>query len=1091
MNISAPFVKRPVATTLLAVGIGLAGALGFAKLPVAPLPRVDFPTIMVSASLPGANPETMASSVASPLERSLGNIASVSEMTSRSSIGQASVTLQFGLDRDIDGAARDVQGAIAAARADLPSSLRSNPTYRKLNPADAPILVLGLTSKTRTPGQLYDVASNVLQQRLSQIEGVGQVFIAGSALPAVRVEINPQALSKYGVGLENVRAALAAANANSPKGALAGQGRTYQVYTNDQASTAAEFRSVIVAWRNGAPVRLTDVAEVVDSVEDLRNEGFVNGKPGILVLFNAQPGANIIRTTELVKAELPYLREALPSDVDMIVTADRSNTIRAAVADTGLTLLLSIALVTLIVFLFLRDLRAASVPAVVTPLSIVGAFGAMYLAGFSLNILSLMALTIATGFVVDDAIVVLENIKRHVEGGASPRQAALEGAREVGFTVISISVSLVAVFIPILFMGGIIGRLFHEFALTLTFAIAVSLVLSLTLTPMMCALVLRRRPERAPPRFDPFGALTRAYGRSLGFALRHGGFVMLTLFAVVCLNVSLFAIIPKGFFPQVDAGRIMGSIQGDQSISFQAMRVKAKQLLDIVRADPAVESVVGFTGGNETNTGRSFITLKPLSERDVSAQQVIDRLRPKISAVPGVTLFMFPVQDLRMGGRPTNSLYQYTLQGDDAEDIYEFTPKLVAELRGNPFLADVNADQQQAGLATKIVIDRDAAARFGLDVNVISQTLYDAFGQRQVSTIYSAVNQYKVVMEVAPQYWQDPAILNDLYVTPAGSRAGGAATSNLPSGAVRAASAGASAAPAASDAARNAATNAIAVGGSSSASAGAAVATANAAMIPLSAIARFEPAKTSLNVNHQGLFVASTISFNLPPGVSLGKAILEIDKATARIGMPATIRGLPQGTAKAFQESFSNQGLLLAAALFAVYVTLGVLYESLIHPVTILSTLPSAGVGAVLALMAFRLEFSVIAMIGVILLIGIVKKNAIMMIDFALAAERERGLSPRAAIHEACLLRFRPIMMTTFAAILGAIPLAVSYGDGAELRRPLGVAIIGGLVVSQLLTLYTTPVLYLYMERLRQRSKARFARLFPRLAGGGPGRSAA
>ncbi|ACK49149.1 acriflavin resistance protein [Methylocella silvestris BL2] len=1086
MNISAPFIRRPVATILIAAGIGLAGALGFLNLPVAPLPQVDFPTIAVSATLPGASPETVASSVASPLERSLGQIAAVTEMTSRSTIGQATITLQFDIDRDINGAARDVQGAINAARADLPTSLRSNPTYRKINPADAPILLLGLTSKTKTAGQIYDIATNILQPRLSQIEGVGQASLAGSALPAVRVEINPHALSKYGIGLEDVRAALAGANANSPKGSIEGDDRHFQIYTNDQANVAADYRNLVIAYRDGAPVRLSDVAEVLDSVEDLRNEGLINGKTGVLVVISPEPGANIIRTVDTIKAELTHLRAAMPADIDMIVTGDRSNTIRASVQDTEQTLLFSIALVTLIVFLFLRDWRSASVPAVVTPLSIIGAFGAMYLAGFSLNILSLMALTIATGFVVDDAIVVLENIARHIEEGARPLEAALAGAREVGFTVISISVSLIAVFIPILFMGGIIGRLFREFALTLTFAIIISLVLSLTLTPMMCALVLKARPvmARASRRFDPFAALQRGYGRTLGWALRHSGFVMLALFATICLNISLFTIIPKGFFPQVDTGRIMGSIVADQSISFQAMREKLRQLQDIVQRDPAVSSIVGFTGGSETNSGRCFINLKPRAQRDVSADEVIARLRGPLARVPGVTLYLQAVQDLRMGGRLANAQYQYTLQGDDANEIYRFAPKLVEALRNSRVIADINADQQQGGLASQIVIDRDAAARLGVTMNEISQTLYDAFGQRQVSTIFSAVNQYHVVMEVAPRYWQDPSILKDIYVSPAGGNPSGSAQSALPSGTVTSAanSSASASAQAADDSARNAATNAIASTGKSSASAGAAVSTSKEKMIPLAALAHFEPGKTSLNINHQGLFVASTLSFNLRPGFSLGQGITEINKASAQIGMPASIRGVPQGAAQAFQASLGNQGVLFLAALAAVYIVLGILYESFIHPITILSTLPSAGVGAVLALLAFHLEFSVIAMIGVILLIGIVKKNAIMMIDFALAAERSRGLSPRESIFEASMLRFRPIMMTTFAAILGAAPLALSAGEGAELRRPLGVAIVGGLIVSQMLTLYTTPVLYLYMDRFRLAAKGRWRRLFPRLA---------
>ena len=1085
MNISAPFIARPVATVLLAVGLALAGALAFLHLPVSPLPEVDFPTISVQANLPGASPDTVASTVASPLERALGRIAAVSEMTSTSSIGSTAITLQFDIDRDIDGAARDVQAAINAARADLPTNLRSNPIYRKLNPADAPILLLTLTSKTLTPGQMYDSASNILQQRLSQLDGIGQVTIGGSALPAVRVEINPHALSKYGIGLEDVRAALAAANANSPKGAIEGNGQHLQIYTNDQANHAADYRPLVIAYRNGAPVHLTDVAEVTDSVEDLRNEGLVNGKPGIILLLFRQPGANIIKTVDAVKAELPHLIAAMPAAIEVSLAGDRSNTIRASLKDTEWTLMVAIGLVTLIVFLFLRDIRATFIPAISVPLSVVGTFGAMYLAGFSLNILSLMALTIATGFVVDDAIVVLENVTRYIEAGMRPVEAALTGAGEVGFTVISISISLIAVFIPILFMGGLLGRLFREFAVTLSFAILISLALSLTLTPMMCALLLKPRPrgQARARRFDPLAALVRGYGRTLSWALRHSGLIMLLLFATVCLNVALFTIIPKGFFPQEDTGRIMGAIQGDQSISFQAMEQKLKTLQDIVQADPAVASVVGFTGGTQTNSGRSFLTLKPKAQRDVSSDGVIARVRGKLGQVPGVNLFLQSVQDIHMGGRTSNAQYQYTLQGDDANAIYDFTPKLVEALRNSSVLADVSSDQQQGGVQTNVEIDRDTAARLGLTASQIDNTLYDAFGQRQVSTIYSAVNQYHVVMEVAPRYWQDPSILKDLYVSTSGGNPSGSAQSNLPSGTVQSKATGASAvAVGASDSARNASTNSLAAAGHSSASAGAAVSTAQETMVPLSAVAHFAPGKTPLMVNHQGLFVASTISFNLRPGASLSQAIAEINRTATQLMMPPSIHGVPQGAAKAFQASLGNQGLLFIAALGAVYIVLGVLYESFIHPITILSTLPSAGVGAVLALMLFGAEFSIIALIGVILLIGIVKKNAILMIDFALEAERTQGLSPREAIFQACMLRFRPIMMTTFAAILGAIPLALSFGEGGEIRRPLGIAIVGGLVVSQVLTLYTTPVLYLYMDEFRLWAKARWRGLFPHFA---------
>ncbi|MGK9169197.1 efflux RND transporter permease subunit [Inquilinus limosus] len=1086
MNLSAPFIARPVATTLLTLGIVLAGLFAYLQLPVSPLPQVDFPTISVTASLPGASPETVAATVASPLERHLGAIADVTEMTSQSSVGQARITLQFGLDRDIDGAARDVQAAINAARADLPASLRSNPTYRKVNPADAPVLILALTSKTLTRGQIYDAASNVLQQRLSQIEGIGNVTLGGAALPAVRVELNPQALARYGIGLEDVRAALAAANANSPKGAIEEAGRHFQITSNDQASRAEDYRPLVIAYRNGAAVRLQDVAEVVDSVEDLRNAGLADGQPAVLVLLYREPGANIIDTVDRVRAELPHLRAAMPRDIEITPAADRTGTIRASLNDTQLTLVISVLLVMLVVFAFLRDPRAAIVPAVAVPVSITGTFGAMYLLGYSLDNLSLMALTIATGFVVDDAIVVLENIARHVEAGMPRRQAALRGAREVGFTVLSISISLVAVFLPILLMGGLVGRIFREFALTLSVAIAVSMAISLTTTPMLCALLLRHRPPAAERRSGLLARTLRVYERTLGWALRHGGLVLLVLFGVVCLNIALFAVIPKGFFPQQSTGRLVGGIVADQSISFRLMQQKLGQLMDIVRADPAVESIVGFTGGggggrSQTNTGQVFVTLKPLPERGVSDDEVIARLRDKLAVVPGVRLFLVSAQDIRAGGRQSNAAYQYTLQSDSSQELQEWGPKLVQALQQSPVLADVNSDQQQKGLETDLVIDRDTAARLGITPQQIDNTLYDAFGQRQVSTIYSAINQYHVVMEVAPQYWQSPETLKDLYVSTSGGSASGTASTNAAAGTVGTAAVGVN------DAARNAATNALANAGRRGTSSGAAVSTAQETMVPLSAISHVGPGNTPLSVNHQGLFAATTISFNLAPGKSLSDAAAAVQQAMVDLHMPATIHGSFQGTAQVFQSSLRDEPVLILAALAAVYIVLGILYESTIHPITILSTLPSAGVGAVLALMLFGTEFSLIAMIGVILLIGIVKKNAIMMIDFALEAERSRGLSPREAILEACLLRFRPILMTTMAAIFGAIPLAVGFGSGSELRQPLGIAIVGGLIVSQLLTLYTTPVLYLVLDRLRHWSRGRWARAFPRLAGAAPG----
>jgi multidrug efflux pump len=1097
MNLSRPFIARPVATTLLAVGIALSGVFAFTKLPVAPLPQVDFPTISVQATLPGASPETVATSVASPLERHLGSIADVSEMTSQSSVGSTRITLQFGLNRDIDGAARDVQAAINAARADLPASLRSNPTYHKVNPADAPILILALTSNTLTAGQLYDSAATVLQQSLSQVDGIGEVDVSGSANPAVRVELEPQMLFHYGIGLEDVRAALAAANANSPKGSIEFGPNHVQLYTNDQARKASQYKDLIIAYRNGSAVHLSDVSEVVDSVEDLRNLGLYNGKRSVLVILYRQPGANIIDTVDRVKGMLPQLKASLPADVDVIPTVDRSTTIRASLKDTEHTLIIAVALVVMVVFLFLRNWRATLIPSVAVPISIIGTFGAMYLMGFSIDNLSLMALTIATGFVVDDAIVVLENISRHIEDGVPRMKAAFLGAREVGFTVVSISISLVAVFLPILLMGGIVGRLFREFALTLSLAIAVSLLVSLTLTPMMCSRLLNepheRKEEGRIARWleRGFQSMQRGYERTLGWSLRHPRLIMLVLIATIGLNVWLYVIIPKGFFPQQDTGRMVGGIQADQSTSFQAMKGKFAEMMKIVGENPAVDGVVGFTGGRQTNSGFMFVQLKPKPGRHVSADQVIQQLRGPLSDVAGVRTFLQAVQDIRVGGRQSNAQYQFTLLADSTADLYTWGPKLTEALQARPELADVNSDQQQGGLESMVTIDRASAARLNIEPAQIDNTLYDAFGQRQVSTIYNPLNQYHVVMEVAPKYWQSPDMLKQIYVSTSGGSASGAQTTNATAGTVTApvansnstsASSGgtagtttSSAAAIASDSARNLAINSLAASGKSSASSGAAVSTSKETMIPLSAIASFGPGSTPLSVNHQSQFVASTISFNLPPGKSLSDATKAIYDTMAEIGMPGTIHGSFQGTAQAFQQSLSDMPLLILAALAAVYIVLGILYESYIHPLTILSTLPSAGVGALLALLLFQTEFSIIALIAVILLIGIVKKNAIMMIDFAIEASRQ-GLSSYDAIHQACLLRFRPIMMTTCAALLGALPLAFGNGDGAELRAPLGIAIVGGLIVSQMLTLYTTPVVYLYMDRMRVWWEARSRR---------------
>ncbi|HEY4072050.1 MAG TPA: multidrug efflux RND transporter permease subunit [Herbaspirillum sp.] len=1010
----AVFIRRPIATTLLTLAIFLAGALAFQLLPVSPLPQVDYPTISVSARLPGASPETMAATVATPLERALGRIAGVSEITSSSSLGSSRVTLQFDLNRDINGAARDVQAAINAARSLLPSGMPSNPTYRKVNPADAPIMIIALTSDSLTRGQMYDAADTILGQKFLQVEGIGDVSIGGGSQPAVRVEINPMQLNHYGIGLETVRNAITTTNANRPKGFLSDDEHNWQIQANDQAKLASDYLPLIVSYQNGAAVRIADIAEVKDSVVDVRNAGLVGKQPAVMIILFRQPGANIIETVDRVKALLPQLSASIPAAIKMQVAIDRSPTIRASLSEVERTLVISIGLVILVVFLFLRNGRATAIPAITVPVSLVGTFAVMYLCGFSLNNLSLMALTTATGFVVDDTIVVLENISRYIEEGMAPKEAALKGTQEVGFTVLSMSISLIAVFIPILLMGGIIGRLFREFAVTLSVAILVSLLVSLTTTPMLCAKWLKapdknKKPSRLFVASErAFNAMHGGYRRSLGWALRHGPLMMVILLATIVLNVYLYVVVPKGFFPQQDTGRLNGAIKADQSISFQAMRTKLQRFIDLVAKDPAVDLVMGFTGGGSRNSASLFVSLKPLSQRKESADQVIARLRKSLAGEPGAQLFLQSVQDIRIGGRAGSSQYQYTLQGDDLNELRAWAPKVQVALSKLPMITDVDTDQEVKGQQTSLVFDRDAMARLGITQSQVDSVLNDAFGQRQVSTIYNALNQYHVVMEVAPQYWQSAEALKDIYLqTPGGQTT------------------------------------------------------------PLSAVAHWGPTNTSLSVNHQGQFAATTISFNLPLGVSLSDATKDIEQATADIGLPSSVHGSFQGNAKAFQDSLSSQPLLIAAALIAVYIVLGMLYESVVHPITILSTLPSAGVGALLALIATGSEFNIIALIGVLLLIGIVKKNAIMMIDFALTAEREHNLKPEEAILQACLLRFRPIMMTTAAALFGALPLALGHGDGAEMRIPLGISIVGGLLLSQLLTLYTTPIVYLYMDRFR------------------------
>ena len=1024
MSLSSPFIRRPVATTLLTIGLALAGLLAFGVLPVAPLPRVDFPTISVQASLPGASPETMAATVATPLERALGRIAGVTEMTSSSSMGSSHITLQFDLSRSIDGAARDVQAAINAARSLLPSGLPSNPTYRKVNPADAPVMILSLTSATLSQGQMYDAASTVLAQALSQVDGVGEVDVGGSSLPAVRVDADPAVLDRDGIGLEQVRAAIVASNANRPKGVLEDSTRHWQIAANDQMMRAADYRPLIVAWRDGAPVRLGDVASVSDSVQDLRNAGLADGRPAVLILIRRQPGANVIATVDRVKAILPALRASIPAAIDLDVASDSTTTIRASLRDVERTLLVAIALVILVVFLFLRRWRAAAIPAVAVPVSLVATFIVMALAGYSIDNLSLMALTIATGFVVDDAVVVLENASRHVEAGLSPMDAALRGAQEVGFTVLSMSTSLVAVFVPILLMSGVMGRLLHEFAITLSAAILMSLLVSLTTTPMMCAHVLRARAqEKEPGRLSRaiergFQRLHDLYDTTLTWALDHRRLTLASLFVAVGLTVVLYVIVPKGFMPQQDTGRLNGSLQADQSISFQAMNAKLAAFDRILRADPAVAHVVAFTGGGQRNSANFFVILKPLAERKVSSDLIIARLRKQMARVPGASLYLQAVQDVRVGGRAGNAQYQYTLSGDDLAELQAWAPRVQRALATVPEITDVNSDQQQKGLQTSLVVDRDRAAELGVSMSQLDATLNDLYGQRQVSVIYNPLNQYRVVLEATPADDQRPEALASTYVM-----------------------------------------------------------SSQGATVPLTAFARWGPTNTALAVNHQGQFVATTLSFNLVPGASLSGAAAGIEAAVAELRLPPTIHGSFQGTAQAFQASLANQPLLILAALLTVYLVLGILYESLVHPLTILSTLPSASGGAILALLVTGTQFSIIAFIGVILLIGIVKKNAILMIDFAIDEQRRSGVSAREAIHRASLLRLRPILMTTMAAMLGAVPLALGHGEGAELRQPLGISIVGGLLVSQLLTLYTTPVVYLYLEHFGARASSVLERL--------------
>ena len=1014
MHISRPFIERPVATSLLSIAILMAGGVAYFFLPVAPLPRVDFPTLVVSAQLPGASPETMASSVATPLERTFGRIAGVTEMTSTSQLGSTNITLQLDLDRDINAAARDVQSAINAAAGQLPTNLPSLPRYRENNPTDAPILILGLTSDSVPRSHLYDIADSILSQKISQVDGVGLVFIGGGAKPAVRVDLNPLALAHYQIGLAQVRLALQSANANTPKGVVEDRGNRWVISDTDQLLAPEQYAPLIVAYRDGAPVRLSDIGKVTEGVEDVRNSGFVNGDPGVFMFIFRQPGANIIAAVDQIKLLLPELRASIPPSVHFLVASDRSQTIRASVHNIQFTLMLTVALVVMVIFLFLRNVWATVIPSISVPLSLVGTFGVMFLLGYSIDNLSLMALAIVTGFVVDDAIVVIENITRYLEAGDSPMEAALKGSREIGPTVLSMSISLISVFIPILLMGGIVGRLFREFAITLSVAVLVSLVVSLTATPAMCARLLKSPKDIEHGRAYLFGErifswMHRNYGRGLRWVLAHQSLMLGVTIAAVCLNVYLYIIVPKGFFPQQDTGRLNGAVIGQQDSSFSSMIGKFSQLQKIVQSDPAVLNVMGFVGGGAENVGRFIVELKPPEERKITADQVIARLRRKLAVVPGASAYMQAFQDVRVGGLFTSSQYQFTLQGETLEDLRNWAPRIESKLRVLPGLRDVTSDQQDQGLQASLVFDRDTAGRLGIQSQQIDETLYDAFGQRQVSTIYTQLNQYHVVMEVDPIYQNSPDAVQSLYV-------------RSPSG----------------------------------------------AEVPLSAISRFEQKNTALAVNHKGQFPSVTISFNLDPNVALGDAVREIEVAALQMGVPSTIHLSFSGTAQAFQDSLKNEPYLLLAAVVTVYIVLGMLYESYIHPVTILSTLPSAGVGALLALRLTHTDLSVIALIGIILLIGIVQKNAIMMIDFALDAERKQGKKPIEAIYQACLLRFRPIMMTTTAALLGGLPLALEGGMGSELRRPLGISIVGGLMVSQVLTLFTAPVVYLFMDRVHK-----------------------
>ncbi len=1115
MNFSEVFVRRPIATTLLTLGLALAGIAAFFLLPVAPLPTVDFPTVFVQASLPGASPETMATSVATPLERHLGLISDVTEMTSQSRVGQSTMILQFDLNRNIDGAARDVQAAIVASRADLPATLKSNPTYRKANPSAAPILILAMTSATRKPTQIYDVAANLIQQRLSQIKGVGEVNIGGASLPAVRVELNPNALSHYGIGMEDVRAALASANANRPKGVVEEGGQRLQIYTNDAGIVAADYAPLVIAYRNGSGVRLSDIALVRDGQEDVHNLGLFasrqdahgkelsapsDSRPSVVVFITKQPGANVIATVDAIKAELPTLRAALPADIDMSIAADQTTSIRASLKEVEKTLLIATLLVVVVVAVFLRSGASTLIPAVAVTVSLLGTLGVMYLLGYSLDNLSLMALTVSTGFVVDDAIVVLENITRHIEQGMNRFDAALLGAREVGFTVLSISVSLIAVFLPVLLMGGIVGRLFREFAVTLSTAILISLVISLTTTPMMCAYLAGRPKARheqgrlARWSESAFEAMAGVYRKALVWSLDSGPIILLILVLTVGLNVYLFGLVPKGLFPQQSNGQLSGFMQTDQSASFQLTQSRLRRYIDLIKTDPDVEQVTGFTGGRSAG-GQAFVSLKPEPQRKgrPTDDEVIGRLRGKLLTVTGASMFLQSQQDVRAGGRQSFAQYQYTLKADDLPTLKTWAAKLGEELKKQPILTDLNSDQEDHGLESYVTIDRDTAQRLGLAAADVDNALYDAFGQRQVSTIYNALNQYHVIMEVGPDYNQEPDALGQLYIS---TKSAATAKASNPNTAATAADTTTTGGTAAATGSAPATTNAlsqtsllatgsngaaVAAGTPSSligpaappsrgASNGVAISSESERMVPLAAVARFGPSSAPTSVNHQDGSVATTLSFNLQPGHSISEAVAAIDQAEQAIHMPATVQGSFAGTAKQAQDTFGDEPVLIAVALLAIYIVLGILYESYIHPLTVLSTLPSAGVGAFLALLLFKTEFSLIAFIGIILLIGIVKKNAIMIIDFALDAERSQGLSTRDAIYQACLLRFRPIMMTTFAALLGAVPLVVNSGIGSELRKPLGIAIIGGLLVSQLLTLLTTPVVYLYLDRFRRRS---------------------